>query len=102
MWGRKEERFAVRSKKSSSPYPTKCPDPGSFTLPLIINNIEVERRLVDLGASINVMPMILFKKLNIGELKPTRTQLVFADRSLKTPRGEIKDVVTRCGPFTFL
>ena len=42
------------------------------------------------------------KKLNLGELEPPSMQLVFADRSLKTPRGEIKDVVTKCGPFTFL
>ena len=58
--------------------------------------------MVDLGASINVMPMSLFEKLNLGELEPTSIQLVFADRSLKTPRREIKEVVTKCGPFTFL
>ncbi|CAN1140980.1 hypothetical protein LINPERPRIM_LOCUS25180, partial [Linum perenne] len=42
------------------------------------------------------------EKLNLGELEPPSVQLVFADRSFKTPKGEIKDVVTKCGPFTFL
>ncbi|CAN1752485.1 hypothetical protein LINPERHAP1_LOCUS4761, partial [Linum perenne] len=102
MWGGKEGYPAARSKKPSSPYPAKCFDPGSFTLPLVINDVKIEHSLVDLGTSVNVMPMSLFEKLNLGELAPTSMQLVFADRSLKTPRGEIKDVVTKCGPFTFL
>ena len=102
MKGNKEGYPDARSKKPSSPYPAKCSDPGSFTLPLVINDVEIERYLVDLGASVNVMPMSLYEKLNLGELEPPRMQLVFADRSLKTPRGEIKDIVTKCGPFTFL
>ena len=64
MWGNKEGYSAARSKKPSSPYPAKCSDPGSFTLPLVINDVKIERSLVDLGASVNVMPMSLFEKLN--------------------------------------
>ncbi|CAN1136129.1 hypothetical protein LINPERHAP2_LOCUS9278, partial [Linum perenne] len=72
---------AIVSQSPPIPIPAKCSDPGPFTLPLIINDIEVERSLVDLGASINVMPMCLYKKLNLGELQPASMHLVFADKT---------------------
>ncbi|CAN1125800.1 hypothetical protein LINPERPRIM_LOCUS4663 [Linum perenne] len=102
MKGNKEGYPDIRAKKPVSPYPAKLSDLGSFTLPLVINDVEIERCLVDLGAFVNVMPVSLYEKLNLGELELPSMQLVFADRSLKTPKGEIKDVVTKCGPFTFL
>ncbi|CAN1316242.1 hypothetical protein LINPERPRIM_LOCUS29999, partial [Linum perenne] len=84
------------------PPPAKCRDPGAFTLLCTINNVKIDRSLIDLGSAINVMPTCLFEKLNLGELKPLSMHLVFADRSVKLPRGLLEDVVVRCGPFTIL
>ncbi|GJU81035.1 hypothetical protein Tco_1283400 [Tanacetum coccineum] len=47
-------------------------DPGSFTLPCLIRPLAVKNGLVDLGASINIMPHSLFRRLEISELKPTK------------------------------
>ena len=51
--------------------PKKLKDPGSFTIPCLISEMPVERALADLGASINLMPYALFKRLGLGEPKPT-------------------------------
>ena len=44
--------------------PTKCKDPGSFIIPCTIGNIEFSKALCDLGASINLMPLLIFKSLD--------------------------------------
>ena len=51
--------------------PKKLKDSGSFTIPCLIGGMSVDRALVDLGASINLMPYSLFKKLGLGEPTPT-------------------------------
>ena len=45
----------------------KLKDPGSFTIPCTIGNAIFERALCDLGASINLMPLSIFKRLGLGE-----------------------------------
>jgi hypothetical protein len=37
--------------------PNKCKDPGSFTIPCTIGGVEIGRALLDLGASVNLMPL---------------------------------------------
>ncbi|XP_068315019.1 uncharacterized protein, partial [Pyrus communis] len=49
--------------------PPKCKDPGSFTIPCIIGNTRFEQSMLDLGASINVMPYSIYASMNLGELK---------------------------------
>ena len=68
--------------------PQKLKDPGSFTIPCTIGNAIFERALCDLGASINLMPLSIFKRLGLGEARPTTVTLQLADRSLKHPRGD--------------
>ena len=51
-----------------------------------------ERALCDLGASINLMSLSIFRRLGLGEARPTTVTLQLADRSLKHPRGVIEDV----------
>jgi len=51
--------------------PQKLKDLGSFTILCIIGNIYFDKVLCDLGASINLMPLIIFRKLSLGEPKPT-------------------------------
>ncbi|XP_073120288.1 uncharacterized protein [Henckelia pumila] len=57
--------------------------------------------LSDLGASINLMPFSVFRKLGMGEPKPTRVSLQLADRSIKYPRGIIEDVLVKVDKFIF-
>ena len=83
-----EECSAILQRK----LPQKLKDPGSFTIPCTIGNAIFERALCDLGASINLMPLSIFKRLGLGEARPTTVTLQLADKSLKHPRGVIEDV----------
>ncbi|KAL5551770.1 hypothetical protein UlMin_001946 [Ulmus minor] len=58
-----------------SKLPPKLQDPGSFTIPCSIGGQYYGKALCDLGASINLMPMSIFKTLGIGEAKPTTVSL---------------------------
>ncbi|XP_062103624.1 uncharacterized protein LOC133814712 [Humulus lupulus] len=82
--------------------PPKMKDPGSFTIPCTIGNSYCGMALCDLGASINFMPMSIFKQLGIGEVRPTTVTLQLADRSLAHPDGKIEDVLVRVDKFIFL
>nr|XP_009757591.1 PREDICTED: uncharacterized protein LOC104210390 [Nicotiana sylvestris] len=76
-------------------------DPGSFTIPVRIGNIDVGRALCDLGASINLMPLSLFKQLGLGAPRPTTVMLHLADRSIAHLEGVIEDVLLQIGKFIF-
>ncbi|XP_052726164.1 uncharacterized protein LOC128194650 [Vigna angularis] len=75
--------------------PPKLKDPGSFTIPCTIGELEIRRALIDLGASINLMSLAMFKRIEGLELKPTRMSLQLADRSLKYPYGVVEDVLVK-------
>ncbi|XP_070035756.1 uncharacterized protein [Nicotiana tomentosiformis] len=81
--------------------PQKLKDPGSFTIPVQIGNINVGRALCDLGASINLMPLSLFKQLGLGAPRPTTMMLQLADRSIAYTEGVIEDVLLQIGKFIF-
>ncbi|XP_062085183.1 uncharacterized protein LOC133791269 [Humulus lupulus] len=92
-----EECSAILEKK----LPQKVKDPGSFTIPCTIGGSSFDKALCDLGASINLMPLSIFKKLGVGEVKPTTITLQLADRSLTYPRGVIEDVLVKVDKFIF-
>ncbi|KAM6577157.1 hypothetical protein CsatB_028994 [Cannabis sativa] len=81
--------------------PPKLKDPGSFTIPISIGGRDVGRALCDLRASINLMPMSIFKKLGIKEARPTTVTLQLADRSMAHPDGKIEDVLVQVDKFIF-
>ncbi|XP_073153053.1 uncharacterized protein [Henckelia pumila] len=81
--------------------PLKQKDPGSFSIPCVINDIQFHKALCDLGASINLMSYSAFKKLSLGEPKSTRMSLQLADRSIKYPRGIIEDMLVKVDKFIF-
>ncbi|KAL5570461.1 hypothetical protein UlMin_027036 [Ulmus minor] len=81
--------------------PPKLKDPGSFAIPCSIGNRYFGKALCDLGASINLMPMSIFKKLGIGEARPTTVSLQLADRSIAHPEGKIEDVLVKVDKFIF-
>ena len=92
-----EECSAILQKK----LPPKLQDPGSFTIPCSIGNFDCEQALCDLGASINLMPLSVFRKLGIGDCSPTTITLQMADRSVKHPKGIIEDVLVKVDKFIF-
>ncbi|GJT62268.1 putative reverse transcriptase domain-containing protein [Tanacetum coccineum] len=82
--------------------PRKEKDPRSFTLPCFINNIYFDDALVDLGASISIMPLSTYLNLGLGELAHTKLTVELADRTVKYPKGITKNVVVGIGKFVFL
>ncbi|XP_009781755.2 uncharacterized protein [Nicotiana sylvestris] len=74
------------STRFQSKLPPKLKDPRSFTIPLSLGKQEVGGALCDLGASINLMPSSLFKKLILEVLRPTTITLQLADKSLVMPK----------------
>ena len=65
------------------------------------NQKVVEKALLDLGASVNLLPYSVYKQLGLGELKPTSITLSLANRSVKIPRGIIEDVLVQVDNFYY-
>nr|GEV06522.1 reverse transcriptase domain-containing protein [Tanacetum cinerariifolium] len=77
-------------------------DPGKYLIPCDFPGMDVCHALDDLGASINLMPLFIWKKLSLAELTPTRMTLELADRSISCPKGVAEDVFVKVGKFHFL
>ena len=60
-----------------------------------------KKALCYLGASINLMPLSLVKKLNLGELSPIALSLQMANQSLTYPQGILEDVLVKVDKFIF-
>ena len=82
--------------------PVKYKDPGCPTISVSIGGTCVEKALLDLGASINLLPYSVYKQLGLGELKPTTITLSLADRLVKIPKGTIGDVLVQVDKFYYL
>jgi len=67
----------------------------------IIGEHKIEKALLDLRASVNLLPYSVFQSLNLGELKPTFVTLLLADRSVKVPRGIVEDVLVQVDKFIY-
>ncbi|GJR79103.1 hypothetical protein Tco_0149888 [Tanacetum coccineum] len=81
--------------------PRKEKDLGSFTLPCFINNTCFDNALVDLGASVSIMPLSTYLNLGLGELAHTRLTVELADKTVKYPKGIAKNILVGIGKFTF-
>ncbi|XP_052289053.1 uncharacterized protein LOC127899634 [Citrus sinensis] len=79
----------------------KYKDPGCPTISCIIGNYRIEHALLDLGASVNLLPYSVYLQLNLGELKSTSTTLLLADRSVKVPKGIVEDVLVQVDKFIY-
>ncbi|GJQ89944.1 reverse transcriptase domain-containing protein [Tanacetum coccineum] len=82
--------------------PEKLGDPGKFLIPCDFPELVECLALADLGASINLMPLSIWKKLSLPELTPTQMILKLADRSTTSPSGIAEDVFVKVGKFHFL
>ncbi|GJU50871.1 DNA-directed DNA polymerase [Tanacetum coccineum] len=76
-------------------------DPGSFTLPCFINDVCFDNALVDLRASVSVMPLSTYLNLGLDELAHTRLTIELPDRTVKYLKGIAKNVLVGIGKFTF-
>ena len=92
-----EECSAILKKK----LPPKLKDLRSFTIPFSIGNALFRKALCDIGASINLMPLSIFKKLGFREIKPTRVTLQMVDPSFKHLKGIIENVLVKVDKFSF-
>ncbi|CAN6454458.1 unnamed protein product [Victoria cruziana] len=81
--------------------PEKLTDPGTPIIPCIVGNIRIERALLDVGASVKVLPGFLYDAFQLGGLKPTSMTIQLADRSVKVPRGVLEDVLLKVEDFIF-
>ncbi|XP_015965602.1 uncharacterized protein LOC107489363 [Arachis duranensis] len=81
--------------------PPKLKDPGSFFLPCTIGNITIDKALCDLGASINLMPYSMMRRLCIEEVKPTHISLELVNKSLVFPKGVIENLLVKVDKFIF-
>ncbi|GJX64167.1 reverse transcriptase domain-containing protein [Tanacetum coccineum] len=82
--------------------PEKLGDPDKFLIPCDFLGMDECLALADLGASINLMPLSIWKKLSLPELIPTCMTLELADRSITKPIGIAEDVYLKVGKFKFL
>nr|GEV43361.1 reverse transcriptase domain-containing protein [Tanacetum cinerariifolium] len=74
--------------------------PEKFLIPCGFNELKC-KALANLGASINLMPLSVWKKLGLPELIPTRMTFELANRAICTPAGIARDVFVLVGKFTF-
>ncbi|GJZ42723.1 reverse transcriptase domain-containing protein [Tanacetum coccineum] len=81
--------------------PKKLGDPGKFLIPCNFPGMDVCHALADLGASINLMPLSIWKKLSLPDLTPTRMTLELANRSITHPKGLAEDIFVKVGNFHF-
>ncbi|GJX14069.1 reverse transcriptase domain-containing protein [Tanacetum coccineum] len=81
--------------------PEKLGDPRKFLIPCGFSELKC-KALADLGASINLMPLSVWKKLGLPKLISTRMTLELANREICTPIGIARDVFIPVGKFTFL
>ncbi|GJY81504.1 reverse transcriptase domain-containing protein [Tanacetum coccineum] len=80
----------------------KLGDPDKFLIPCDFPKLVECLALADLGASINLMPLSIWKKLSLLKLTHTQMILKLADRSTTSPSGIAEDVFVKVGKFHFL
>ena len=79
----------------------KYKDLGCPTISVNIGDTYIEKVLLDLGASVNLLPYSVYKQLGLGEFKPTSITLSLVDSSIKIPRGVIEDVLVQTDKFYY-
>jgi len=79
----------------------KYKDPGCPIISCFIREHKIERALLYLVASVNLLPYSVFQSLNLGELKRTFITLLLADRSVKVSRGIVKNVLVQVDKFIY-
>jgi hypothetical protein len=84
-----------------SEIPYKYNDPGNPVVTVEINGISLPNTLIDLGAAINVIPFDTMQKLQINQLRPTKTMIEFIDKSVISPAGNLNDVTVTLASWEY-
>ncbi|XP_012477680.1 uncharacterized protein LOC105793300 [Gossypium raimondii] len=95
---RREERFASNAECRvvvSRRFLPKLNDPSSFTIPIEIGGVNFGKAFCDLGASINLMPLSIYYRSGLGDLRKPVVTFQLANRSLVHPNGVLEDVLVR-------
>nr|GEW75941.1 reverse transcriptase domain-containing protein [Tanacetum cinerariifolium] len=99
------EKARIKWRSSSKSFKictsTLLEDPGKFLIPCDFPGMDVCHALADLDASINIMPLSIWKKLSLPELTPTWMTLKLADRSITHPKGVAENVFVKVGKLHF-
>ncbi|RDY00007.1 hypothetical protein CR513_16862, partial [Mucuna pruriens] len=94
----RNDEFIARAQQA---LPKKCRDPRIFSVPCTIGNCTFADAMLDLGASINVMPTSIYKSLSFGDLEPIGMTIQLENRSVVQPLGILKDVVVQVNELIF-
>jgi len=81
--------------------PKKRQDPGMLVVACTIGDSLIEGCLLDLGASVNILPYSLYLELGLEELQPFNKTLQLADKSDRVPKGIVEDVLIKVDEFYF-
>jgi len=81
--------------------PVKYKNLGCLTIACTIRQAEINRTLLDLGASINLLPFSVYQPLGLDDLSPTRVIIQLADHLAKVLKGKINDVLIRVEEFIY-
>lgn len=81
--------------------PQKERDPGRVTLPITIGNINVGKALIDLGSSINRIPLSIIRRVSDLDMKNTRMTLQLADKYVTKPSDIAEDMLVKVDKFLF-
>jgi len=97
----KESIFSRTSVILQNNNALKYKDPGCPIISCFIGEYKIERDLLDLGASVNLLPYSVFQILNLSELKPTSVTLLLASSFVKVPRAIVEDVLVQVDKFIY-
>ncbi|XP_050890384.1 uncharacterized protein LOC127095786 [Lathyrus oleraceus] len=79
----------------------KKKDRGVVIIPCTIDDRSLKKALIDLGPSVSLMPLSIYKKLGIGVMQDARMTLQFVDHSVKKPYGIVEGVLVKIDKFVF-
>ena len=77
--------------------PEKQSDPGRPVIPIAIGPHIFQEAICDFGASVNIMPKVIYDKINGDTLLYTNMHLQLVDQSLCYPKGVLEDAIVRVG-----
>ena len=80
----------------------KKEDPSAFIIPSTVESLHFAKALCDMGASINLMTLSIYKKLDLGDPKPTAMRLLMANRTVNRCIGILHDVLVKVESFILL
>jgi len=81
--------------------PLRFKDPGSFTILVMIGDLPMRKALLHLGASINLRPLAMMKRIGDLETRPTKMTLQLDDKFIKDSHGVVEDALVKVRKFIF-